>query len=460
MLDRPKKMRSFWQRFGRLRGEGCAVIFDADWPQDAADVEEWMERPVEENRLYLDDEIICLQSAFCAKEEQAAVGDDYRMEVFDHLGIRFKRALHLVAHRDEIFDGSQKDVLKRAQNGEPHREFSLRNIERQYQASHGDLPCGSLTESQAFREAYPRAIYRYMKRSFRVLEVNRRTGKIKLQTLSKPNAKESTSPDVRISASADFRESDSGKKAEGIWLADVVVNLDEAVVGYKQKVSGGNTQTISYQDAGYKPLTRTTYPFGLAVTGPDLNKATLIAIKNAYCAMNDFDPSDLDVVKLSGVIGVALPQPTNAGWAIANKPGTAARLTGGLLVNWFKVLEEALRTATDPTTMSQLSELARLSASLQSWDVQNGADAMSSQDSAGLVRIFAPKSRVMVEDRYGNRTEANIEKYSYRPNLGWCYWSNGVWVKHEYVLEIPGISVTALYNRDTDEIEPTPALAA
>lgn len=460
MLDRPKKMRSFWQRFGRLRGEGCAIIFDADWPQDAAEVEEWMERPVEENRLYLDDEVICLQAAFCAKEEQAAVGDDYRMEVFDHLGIRFKRALHFVAHRDEIFDNSLKDVNRRAQNGEPHREFSLRNIERQYQAFHDDLGCGSFTESQVFREAYPGAIYRYLKRSYRVLDVNRRTGKIKLSLPLKPNPKESTSPDVRISASADFRDSTSGQKADGIWLAEVVVNLDETVVGYKQKVSGGSTQTVSYQDTCYKPLTRTTYPFGLAVTGPDLNKATLTAIKKAYCGMNDFDPSDLDVVKLSGVIGVALPQSTSAGWAIANKPGTSARLTGGLLVNWFKVLEEALRTANDPMTVGQLIELIRSSDSLEPWDVQDGAAATPYQDSVGLVRIFAPKSRVLVEDRYGNRSEAHVEKYSYRPNLGWCYWSNGAWVKHEYVLEIPGISVTALYNRDTDEFEPTPALAA
>jgi DEAD/DEAH box helicase domain-containing protein len=467
MLDRPKKMRSFLQRFGRLRGEGCAIIFDADWPQDAAEVEEWMKRPVEENRLYLDDEVICLQAAFCAKEEQAAVGDDYRMEVFDHLGIRFKRALHLVAHRDEIFDTSRKDVLKRAQNGEPHREFSLRNIERQYQAKakDSDLRCGSFTESQVFREAYPGAIYRYLKRSYRVLDVNRRTGEIKLSQLLKPNPKESTSPDVRISASADFRDSDSGKKAEGIWLAEVVVNLDETVVGYKQKVDGGSTQTISYQDTGYKPLTRTTYPFGLAVTGPDLNKAALTAIKNAYCVMNDFDPSDLDVVKLSGVIGVSLPQVTNAGWAIANKPGTSARLTGGLLVNWFKVLKEALRSATDPMTVGQLSELIRLSASLQSWDVQNGSAITKGSDSSGLVRVFWPKSRVFIVDAHGNRREAVVEKYVYRPEQGWCYRYNvegsiSAWVKHSHVEEIPGISVTALYNRDTDEFEPTPALAA
>lgn len=465
MLDRPKKMRSFWQRFGRLRGEGCSIIFDADWPQDASEVEEWMERPVEENRLYLDDEVICLQAAFCAKEEQAAVGDDYRMEVFDHLGIRFKRALHFVAHRDEIFDNSLKDVNRRAQNGEPHREFSLRNIERQYQAFHGDLGCGSFTESQVFREAYPGAIYRYLKRSYRVLDVNRRTGKIKLSPLLKPNPKESTSPDVRISASADFRDSTRGHKADGIWLAEVVVNLDETVVGYKQKVSGGSTQTISYQGTGYKSLTRTTYPFGFAVAGPDLNKATLTAIKNAYCMMNDFDPSDLDVVKLSGVIGVALPQSTNTGWAIANKPGTSARLTGGLLVNWFKVLEQALRTANDPVTVGQLSELMRSSDSLEPWDVQDGAAVVKSSDSSGLVRVFVPKSRVFIVGSNGDRKEATVEKYVHRPEQGWCYRYNvegniTAWVNHSHVEEIPGISVTALYNRDTDEFEPTPALAA
>lgn len=465
MLNRPKKMRSFWQRFGRLRGEGCAIIFDADWPQDAAEVEEWMERPVEENRLYLEDEVVCLQAAYCAKEEQAAVGDAYRMEVFGHLGHIFKRMLHFVAHRDEIFDNSLKDVNRRALNGEPHREFSLRNIERQYQAFHGDLRCGSFTESQVFREAYPGAIYRYLKRSYRVLDVNRRTGKIKLSPLLKPNPKESTSPKCLKSASADYRDSANGKKADGIWLAEVVVNLDEMVVGYEQKVTGGSTQRISYEDTGYRPLTRTTYPFGLAITGPNLNEGTLTAIKNAYCGMNDFDPCDLDVVKLSGVSDVALPQSTNAGWAIANKPGTAARLTGGLLVNWVKVLEEALVTTTDPITVGQLSELIRISASLQSWDVQNGTAVMKGSDSSGLVRVFVPKSRVLIVDSNGNRNEATVEKCVHRPEQGWCYRYNvggniTAWVNHSHVEEIPGISVTALYNRDTDEFEPTPALAA
>ena len=136
LLDTPPSMKSFWQRLGRAgrREPGTCVIIDSKSAigNHEGVLAEYLKRPVEPNRLYVQNRYIQFTNALCAAQEIAQVGTGIDLGPFDSLPDEFRR---FVDNELNPIESVAQDLypLKQAGQAGPHREFPLRNgIEKNF----------------------------------------------------------------------------------------------------------------------------------------------------------------------------------------------------------------------------------------------------------------------------------------------------------------------------------------
>ena len=184
LLNQPPSHKSFWQRVGRggRKRPGVCLLIDnrgtiADNPQG---LRKYLEAPLEQCWLYLQNRYIQYTNAICAAREYRDFGEDrYDVKPFDSLPAKFNNFREKEIKPSAPIARDLYPLKQRAQNG-PHREFPIRTgMEKTFQVKErSGRSLGKLTFSQTLREAYPGAIYYYMGRPYRVKRFQYRRGAI------------------------------------------------------------------------------------------------------------------------------------------------------------------------------------------------------------------------------------------------------------------------------------------
>ncbi len=174
LLNQPPSLKAFWQRVGRggRKRPGVCLLIDnrgtiADNPRG---LREYLEAPLEQCWLYLQNRYIQYTNAICAAREYRDFGEDrYDSKAFDSLPAKFNNFREKEMKPSAPIAHDLYPLKQRAQNG-PHREFPIRTgMEKNFQVKErSGRSLGKLTFSQTLREAYPGAVYYYMGRPYRV----------------------------------------------------------------------------------------------------------------------------------------------------------------------------------------------------------------------------------------------------------------------------------------------------
>jgi DEAD/DEAH box helicase domain-containing protein len=173
LLSAPPSVKAFWQRLGRAgrKNNGLCLLVDDSGiiTSSSTGLRGYLQKAPEPGWLYLENQYIQYSHALCAAAEASEAGKgQYTKTPFQSLPTNFTRFLENELNPTENVPDELYPLKQRAQAG-PHSEFPLRSgIEKNFNVCEprGPLNCrlGNLAYSQAFREAYPGAIYYYMAR--------------------------------------------------------------------------------------------------------------------------------------------------------------------------------------------------------------------------------------------------------------------------------------------------------
>ena len=168
LLNQPPSLKAFWQRVGRggRKRPGVCLLIDnrgtiADNPQG---LRKYLEAPLEQCWLYLQNRYIQYTKAICAARESRDFGEDrYDAKPFDSLPAKFNSFREKEMKPSTPIAHDLYPLKQRAQNG-PHREFPIRTgMEKNFQVKErSGRSLGKLTFSQTLREAYPGAVYYFI----------------------------------------------------------------------------------------------------------------------------------------------------------------------------------------------------------------------------------------------------------------------------------------------------------
>ncbi len=251
LLTPAPTVKALWQRIGRMgrRRPGVCVILDPGGElRPLGELHRYLDRAIESNRLYLDNRYAQYTNALCAAAEfrQVAVDKEKAEKAFSTLPEAFRRFLRNELDPQEAVDPDLFPLKQRAQAG-PHLEFPLRTgIERQFQVlGPWQMPLGSVTFSQAVREAYPGAVYYYMARPYRVIQFNFGSGELR----ARRERHYSTDPLLQRKAFPQFQ---GGLlrlwTAESGFVAEVEMQVSERVLGFTER-RGSATEKHLYGPA-------------------------------------------------------------------------------------------------------------------------------------------------------------------------------------------------------------------
>jgi len=180
MLGIPSSVKAFWQRLGRgsrlSPGVGLVVDIKQHLKHETGSLDKYVKRPIEKNRLYLENRYIQYANALCAADEMGDFPvDPEHLKSFESLSERF--VFH-IQNELEPKEGLPPDLyaLKQRAQIAPHYAFPLRSdMEKEFKIVEkygGGGRLGTATFPQVIREAYPGAVYYYMGRPYRVSKLD------------------------------------------------------------------------------------------------------------------------------------------------------------------------------------------------------------------------------------------------------------------------------------------------
>jgi DEAD/DEAH box helicase domain-containing protein len=367
LLGLPPSAKSLWQRLGRAGRKNpgaCLIIDDRGTVTEAADaLDKLLGRQLEPSWLYLENRYIQYAHALCAATEVAA----YRnaSDAFQSLPGSFRAMLENELHPTEIVPADLYLLKQKAQGG-PQLEFPIRTaIEQNFQVRTAQgIPLGTVTFSQALREAYPGGIYHYMARPYRVFKFDYKSGEI----LARHERHWTTRP---ISQTMVFPRFQGGaywlfKSLRG-FLAEAEMQVSERVVGFTEQ-RGPNKQEHKYGPGSpyfQRDITRFFSTTGVCwYFGEKAAESELVATKimEAFCAKFGVQERDLGVGLFFTKQAPIVPT-TCHGACVFDATNGSLRLTQRLAERFPEVLQFAIETAenqSDSETACLLRTLASL----------------------------------------------------------------------------------------------------
>lgn len=187
----PRSATSLYQRIGRVgRNKPGTVIIINDGSVVSETVfrspETLMKLPLLEGALYLENKRIQYIHALCLARRN---GEDDALPRKQGSDDQFTTSVpcpesfvRLCASERVGEIDAELQAMKAEAGDDPHHVFPLRDVESSFQVEQRRGPeifrLGSLSFSQALREAYPGAVYYYKARGYRVTRVNTNTRKI------------------------------------------------------------------------------------------------------------------------------------------------------------------------------------------------------------------------------------------------------------------------------------------
>lgn len=348
LLQPPASVKAFLQRLGRAGRvrEGVCVVLDPSGTL-AEGLGRYLDRPVEPNRLYLENRYLQYTNALCAAAELGALGlGREAVARFGSLPEGFRR---LLANELEPTEPVPPDLspLKQRATGGPHREFPLRTaVERDFQVvGWADRPLGTVTYSQALREAYPGAVYYYMARPYRVVQFDFGRARIRVNS----ERQYTTDPLLQRMAFPRWPEGLLGLWAGrgGVFVAEAEMQVSERCIGFVETRGSARERHEYGTGSPYfpRPLNRFFETTGVAWWAPPearLDEQAAQAVLEAFCDQCGVQERDVGLGQYSSRNSPVGPGEVH-GWCIYDATYGSLRLTRELAVNFRTVVEAAVR---------------------------------------------------------------------------------------------------------------------
>lgn len=470
LLTTPPSTKAFWQRIGRAgrksRGE-CLVLDNAGVISSTEALDEYINRPIEPNWLYLPNRYIQYTNALCAAEEKQDAGDCYDQKQFSTLPESFNRFVNEELTPTQMLAADLFALKQRAQGAGVHYEFPLRSgVEPNYKIESQQRSLGDVNFSQLLREAFPGAVYYYMARPYRITQVNNRTREVTAHS----EARYTTRPITQVMVFPDL----SGgmhrflRNTNG-FVAETEMQVSERVLGFKEK-RGPNETTNNYQVGSpyaQRPLQRLIRTTGVCWYFSDsstISESIATVLLETFCREHAIQPRDLGIGRFhsrQSPLGTGAVQ----GICIFDATHGSLRLTERLGEQFERIVLLACDAAgvnkTDESETSFQSPLqSLLHMTKQLVQEHSGSHALQ----PGLVEISEWIEVVAVNEKAMllNGTEGQeVTILSYflspqglryqlqhdTPTIRWT-------VEATAIQPIPGITKMLLYNQNTGEEKP------
>jgi DEAD/DEAH box helicase domain-containing protein len=438
LLGPPPSVKAFRQRLGRAgrkRPATCLMLDDKGLLADSAErLDAYLRREPEPSWLYLDNRYIQFANALCAAFELAEGRDEGRdLSPFRSLPPSFGLFLENELNPKGVVAADLYVLKQRAQGG-PHREFPIRSgVEKEFRVETPDgQPLGTLTFSQALREAYPGAIYHYMARPYRVFRFDYRKGQITV----KREKRWTTRP---LSQTMVFPRFQGGSltlfRSDKAFLAEAEMQVSERVIGFTERRGGAAPEAYKYGPTSpyyQRPLDRFFQTTGVcwyfrdkALVGDGLAQAIL----EAFCSSCSVQGRDLGVGVFHAQETPLGPTPCQ-GICIYDAADGSLRLTQRLAEGFDEVVDAAVslasKEADEGSAVALLKQLLREFRELERAVPQAGP-APVSQAEGDWVVVISPGSRAVYATEAG-MVEVEVMAYRYTPQ-GLVY---------ELVPQVPG----------------------
>jgi DEAD/DEAH box helicase domain-containing protein len=470
LLGAPPSVKSFWQRAGRAGRQkpGFVALVDLDQRVSTVGLGAYLARPPEPNWLYLDNEYLQYANALCAAAEiQEGIADLYSRAPYSNLPSAFSVLLDNELQPTRPIPPDLYPLKQQAQMG-PHRAFPVRTgIEKSYSVLCKQLPgvrLGTMTYQQLLREAFPGAIYRYLARPYRVVELKHYNSEV---ITLKANGIGRTTPVVQTAV---FPQLGGPiyhlKRSDSAWIAECNLQVSERVIGFVEK--WGNKATEHTYAAGshyaQKPLNRYVDTTGVCFFFPDeeLQRDALgkyVAL--AFCRICSVQDRDIG----SGTF-VSQVSPWNAGgvrgFAVYDSAFGSLRLTKQIPDKLAEILDEAARLAGEEGASRIAAGLRSIHDALSSMTAEptgtSSIIGILGPDTSGeWLTVIAPDQPAILHDGQAHQNEeVTILRYVYTPQ-GIRYtlkaprvgvdWS----VLGSMVRPVPGMTKLEEYNVNTGE---------
>lgn len=424
LLNQPPSIKTFWQRIGRggRKSPGVCLLIDnrgtvADNP---GGLKKYIHSPIEPSWLYLNNRYIQYTNALCASLEYREFGEDnYSAAPFSSLPSKFNKFLENEINPTEVIPHDLYPLKQRAQAG-PHREFPVRTgMEKSFQVKdrYGS-PLGTLTFTQALREAYPGAIHYYMGRPYRVNRFKYRQGEIYVNRAkywtTRPKAFTMVFPSFEGGILKLFR-SDNGFIAESeLQVSERVTGFTEQRGSTKEEYEYGPSST--YYQRELNRFFETTGVCWWFLVGHVNSESMASRILEAFCFKFGIQRRDLGFGTFHSNFAPIGPEKCR-GMCIFDATHGSLRLTERLAEGFADVLEEAIsfaRTQKDSLAVHELKQFANFVKDIRQEGIEEIRD-IELDDEENWATIIAPGEKAIHESREGP-IEVIILEYRYTPH--------------------------------------------
>jgi DEAD/DEAH box helicase domain-containing protein len=473
LLSTPPSVKAFWQRLGRAgrKNDGLCLLVDDNGiiTSSSTGLRGYLQKAPEPGWLYLENQYIQYSHALCAAIETSEAGKgQYTKTPFQSLPTNFTRFLENEINPTESVPDELYPLKQRAQAG-PHYEFPLRSgIEKNFNVREPrgplDSRLGTLAYSQAFREAYPGAIYYYMARPYRVYQFSYRTGEIRV----KRERRWTTQPMLQNMVFPKFpggvlniRRSDTG------FVTEAEVQVSERVVGFTEQRGPNKIPNLYGQGSPYaqRPVSRFFETTGVCWYFPHravLSESVTQWVLTAFCSVCGIQERDLGV-------GTFHAKPSSMwdaqcqGICIYDAVHGSLRLTKQLVERLAEVLHAALQlTETlEPRDETLEANLVLLQECVNATTPSTVSIFERPVETTGdWVTVIAPGQQAVLLEENGSE-EVQVVTFRYTPQ-GLMYQlispqPDVTWmVKISSVMPIYGVTALMETNLMTGETRPIP----
>ncbi len=425
LLGTPPSVKSFWQRVGRTgrRNPGVCLIIDdrsAILSQDG--LRGFMQRSPERGSLYLENRFLQYLNALCAAVEANDMGEHYSRQAFATVPDQFMKFLENEIQPVERIPDDLYSLKQRSQAG-AHIVFPLRTgIEIIFEVLDQNPAVGrlgTLTLSQALREAYPGAVYHYMAKPYRVQGINFSSAKIHVCR----ERRYTTKPLLQSMVFPKFQgETFRLLSNEEAFLAETELQVNERVIGLHERRGHNVIKHVYGTGSKYsqRPLTRFFQTTGVCWYLPDLpgpiSEQIARQILDAFCLCCGVETRDLGV----GIFHASrspVAQGQVHGQCIYDATDGSLRLTQQLMDRFREILSFAGDMITErndynETLYEAIDEFYEITSDFHVPDVDPPGTAVPSE--GDWVTIIAPGEAGMLVGRNCPR-EVVIIKHLYTP---------------------------------------------
>lgn len=463
LLSQPPSLKSFWQRVGRAGRRETGVCLFLDNKGVISDreggLQEYLARPLEPSWLYLENRIIQYSHALCAAQELSQLGNVNRSPL-ESLPLGFARMLENELNPTEAVP---HDLYALKQRGEatPHLTFPLRAAAEpnfQVLGIKGE-PLGSVSLSQALREAYPGAIYYYMARPHRVLRMDEFRGEI----TCKWEKRLSTEP---ISQAMVFPRFEGGTfqllRSPEMFVAESELQVSERVQGFFE-IRGNKREEHKYGVGSpyrQRDLNRFFPTTGVCWSYPGMTAGPVVSalLLEAFASEFGIQTRDLGVGTFLDKNGGPLGADGECrGWCIYDSAQGSLRLTELLATHFVQVSEAALELAHADESFTAAAEVERLLGYVSALAESDPATTGTSLDNEGdWYTVVLAGEPAMYTSKAGSE-EVQVKGYRFTPaGLMYELKSKGEvtrLVKWETIQPLHGRTRMARFNAMTGETQ-------